>query len=90
MAKSCSQPVNLPGARPLMNEPPEEDLLDFWPATFPERPASKNLNDSPALTRHFFLFHFQAILEQELRPYFDGKWKGLADPHLSGYGTLTL
>lgn len=33
-----------------------------------------------------FLF-LQAILEQELRPYFDGKWKGLGDPHLSSYGT---
>lgn len=28
----------------------------------------------------------QAILEQELRPYFDGKWKGLGDPHLSNFG----
>ncbi|XP_068758935.1 forkhead box protein P1-like isoform X1 [Montipora capricornis] len=26
----------------------------------------------------------QAILEQELRPYFDGKWKGLGDPHFGG------
>lgn len=36
-----------------------------------------------------FLF-LQAILEQELRPYFDGKWKGLGDPHLSSYGTHAL
>jgi len=32
----------------------------------------------------------QAILEQELRPYFDGKWKGLGDPHLSSYGIVVL
>ena len=34
----------------------------------------------------FLLLFLQAILEQELRPYFDGKWKGLGDPHLSSYG----
>lgn len=28
----------------------------------------------------------QAILEQELRPYFDGKWKGLGDPHFGARG----
>ena len=36
---------------------------------------------------YIFCYCFlQAILEQELRPYFDGKWKGLGDPHLSSYG----
>lgn len=40
-------------------------------------------------TKTIFSLILQAILEQELRPYFDGKWKGLGDPHLSSYGIDT-
>ena len=38
----------------------------------------------------FSLLIWQAILEQELRPYFDGKWKGLGDPHLTNFGKFCL
>ncbi|KAJ7377649.1 Forkhead box protein P4 [Desmophyllum pertusum] len=55
----------------------------------PPRPVTVMAHPPPLLLRPVQPQHMQqhqAILEQELRPYFDGKWKGLGDPHLSSYG----
>ncbi|XP_078384642.1 uncharacterized protein LOC144667125 isoform X2 [Oculina patagonica] len=55
----------------------------------PPRPLTVMAHPPPLLLRPVQPQHMQqhqAILEQELRPYFDGKWKGLGDPHLSSYG----
>lgn len=55
----------------------------------PPRPVTVMAHPPPLLLRPVQPQHMQqhqAILEQELRPYFDGKWKGLGDPHLSNFG----
>ncbi|XP_032219751.2 uncharacterized protein LOC5519051 isoform X2 [Nematostella vectensis] len=53
------------------------------------RPVAVVAHPPPLLLRPLQPQHLQqhqAILEQELRPYYDGKWKGLADTPLTAFG----